>query len=329
VKRAFKALAAVGVIVALVTWAWRSQPPSLMARAQRVPAFNTSGVIVLERSGWPSDHEVVFEDPGPPPRYGNYLRLDIRTGVTAWLTSPFLRANAMAGNPAYLAPTAGCVLLRSKARWTLTTLKGRTLGQWPLWDGYVAWAPDGRSWLIGNAQGAAKLYSLGRDMPTVYSGLPGMAALAWFDGRGHAGFQKIGGQQNGYCIADLDSPDKRPPHPVKLPPATLIVYGVKVSPRADRLAWYIGRKVKQPAWIEWLYSMLHVGGAAAPSGPNGPPPIDTEGIWISRLDGTEMREVGEVKAEWAPKGMGSFTWCPDGTRVLVTYRNGIYVIPVD
>jgi hypothetical protein len=62
---------------------------------------------------------------------------------------------------------------------------------------------------------------------------------------------------------------------------------------------------------------------------SGPSPNEAEGVWISRADGTEMRELGQVKAEYAPVGLGGVTWCPDGKRLLLMYHNGLYTVPVD
>ena len=219
----------------------------------------------------------------------------------------------------------------STTEWILIDLQGKELGHWPLGSGSVLWAPDGRSWLTVDRSGRAQLFGVRQRQATVFNHQPIGAIPIWFDGRGHVGYEMSDNNDaERVSIIDLDPVSHGAARRVELPPATESVYDAKVSPQGDRLAWYIGRRAERPAWVDKLLTVFHIGGASVRVRVGqSPPPIDTEGIWVSKLDSTDMREVGEVKAEWAPVGMGSFTWCPDGRHVLVTYRNGIYVVPVD
>jgi hypothetical protein len=60
-----------------------------------------------------------------------------------------------------------------------------------------------------------------------------------------------------------------------------------------------------------------------------PPDYTHEGAGVSRADGSGMREIGSVPGEWAPAGLSTMKWLPDGKRMAFFYRHGMYVRPVD
>ena len=114
---------------------------------------------------------------------------------------------------------------------------------------------------------------------------------------------------------------------VKYPPGVgpnVEVTGVALSPQRDRLAWWVAFGRDRPQWLERALLWLR-GNRTTVNVQN----VTTEAVLISKPDGTSIRELGRVKAEYAPAGLGAVSWTPDGKSLCIQYRHGLYIIPAD
>lgn len=107
-------------------------------------------------------------------------------------------------------------------------------------------------------------------------------------------------------------------------PSYAEVTGVGASPDGRRLAWWVAWGKQSPAWMDRLMGWVR----RQPLSPLVPPQT-TEAILISDRDGSHMRELGRVKAEYAPDGLGAISWTPDSKRLVILYKLGLYTLPAD
>jgi len=109
---------------------------------------------------------------------------------------------------------------------------------------------------------------------------------------------------------DTDQPD----YTVKFPVDSKPMYE-SVAP-GDRLIVYHLRTEKIPPILVWLHRV----NAAIPARPEL-----TEGLWISRADGTGMHELGHVPAE-SELCLKDLNWAPDGKRLSFVYHGMLNVV---
>ena len=316
-------MAAVVVAFALVT---PERIPNLASIGTRVPGFNTSSTIFLGR-GWITRDEIEIYDPQPvggPSR--QILNVDTGSQAPHSAVSGFIYRSRTGDS--FMTPDMTRRLNRSLTRWVLTDLKGKELMAWPMRDNDPYWAPDGKSWVsIDQSRHRITRYTMDSGRPTSLRLPQRNAEPLAYDGKETVISVQQGGAPTRLCFTTFTG--QTTSRDVTMPPGTSQIFEVKASPQGDRIGWYIGRGGRTTTWVEKLLQFFRIGGTPSSGAGRNAPYVNTEGIWVSRLDGTGMRPVGEVAAEWAPVGMGSFTWRPDGKQVLITYRNGIYRIPVD
>lgn len=101
-----------------------------------------------------------------------------------------------------------------------------------------------------------------------------------------------------------------------VPPSNAEVLDTNVSPQASAIVWHM-KTQNTPA----ILAMLHRYVAAIPA-----KPILTEGLWISRVDGTGMTELGRCEKGY---GLDHLQWLPDNKHVSFVYRGILYVMPAD
>jgi hypothetical protein len=95
------------------------------------------------------------------------------------------------------------------------------------------------------------------------------------------------------------------------------------SPSGDRIAWVFDYTRTAP-WRTWLRRFL----------PFAPDSRQEESLWISRADGTQMREIGYVKITRTSDDedddeIGAVQWTPDGTQLGFLYKRVFYTVPAD
>jgi hypothetical protein len=324
VKRLALLLIVMPVVVVTIALVTPERIPNLAAIGTRVPGFTTNGVF-LGRS-WRSPEEIVFFDASSGRRSPQFLNVDTGSLSPDSPVSGLTNRLLLAGD-SFLTPDLSRRLNRSLTRWILTDLRGKELMAWPMRDYEPHWAPDGTSWItVDQSRRRVTKYTVQSTRPTVFRLPDVMAQPLAYDGKETVISVQPGAARSRLRFTTLTGHSNT--RDVTMPPGTSQVFEVKASPQGDRIGWYVGRGARSGPWLHKLLRFFRIGAASPGAGYNAPT-VDTEGIWISKIDGTDMRPVGEVVAEWAPVGMGSFTWRPDGRQVLITYRNGIYRIPVE
>src|SRR5438552_18915588 len=91
-----------------------------------------------------------------------------------------------------------------------------------------------------------------------------------------------------------------------VPPKDTTIVWASISPRGDRIAWNVTAD-RTPPWAAWLHRRV----SAFPL--NRQPP---NAIWVSRLDGSEMHEIGPVtiygKVAQNARVLSGLQWLPGG-----------------
>ena len=131
------------------------------------------------------------------------------------------------------------------------------------------------------------------------------------------------GQPDRCFLMTAVGPGIHKPLRVNLPP-NADVGAVELSHERDRLFWWLMIRKVRPSWLARMFRR-YFGQRENPNDPD----YTTEGLWISKPDGSDMHELGSVKAEYAPAGFEKPHWLPDGRRISFLYRHGLYVVPVD
>ena len=324
-RRLARTLLAIGVLGIWVALATRNAIPDLAAIGRRIPGFTSSSTLFLGPY-WSSTRNLLVIQASNAG--AGSIFLDVETGHTAKGAS--FGQGLWLHDGAFLSPDLRRVLRRSARTWSLTDLDGRVVGEWPIGRGEAFWAPDSRSWVVIHSESDRIFrFEVNRQKPTVCRLPNPVGRPLYYAGNDKMVFYNVRAKPELVSVL-LSSPSQQHRLPVTLPHGAKTVFDLRASPKGDRLGWYLGRQVNGPSWMEWLLSRIGANSAGSKHRRGLPDPgVDTEGIWISRMDGSAMTPIGEVKAEWAPEGMASFTWRPDGKRILITYRHGIYDVPVD
>jgi len=108
---------------------------------------------------------------------------------------------------------------------------------------------------------------------------------------------------------------------VQLPP-NVTIQEMVISPQGDQVAWHLSMQAI-PVWAQLLQRWvprIHV-----------PGPL-TEGVWVSRIDGTHWREIGsrDLKADekYVPQ-LDRLRWVPGNKSLSFMYGLGLYTVPVE
>jgi hypothetical protein len=98
-----------------------------------------------------------------------------------------------------------------------------------------------------------------------------------------------------------------------------------VSPQGDRIVWQVSRKEASPLQV-WLHRFLPMARIKA---------RPTVGLWISRIDGTDLHEIGHLVVPPQPDDEGDTTlwldvhWLPGGKRLSYEYHDRLYTVAAD
>ncbi|HZO91550.1 MAG TPA: hypothetical protein VFB38_24725 [Chthonomonadaceae bacterium] len=145
---------------------------------------------------------------------------------------------------------------------------------------------------------------------------------------------RLNGSRFRVSIQQAGLGNNRAPHrrfTIALPPGRKLCE-LEFSPNGDRVVWLLEESYVPPV-SAWLHRVCPE--YSASSGP-------ALGIWISRLDGTQMREVGCVPVtrswqehnrvpiqQWARLWPVHIHWLPDGKQLSFVYRDALWMVPAD
>ena len=98
------------------------------------------------------------------------------------------------------------------------------------------------------------------------------------------------------------------------------------SPRADRILWIVDKQ--EPALKVWM-QRLRLENKQGVAG--------DEALYVSRVDGSEMKELSSTpldRQKWGStvfvtKPLSDIRWLPDGKRISYVYKNALYIAPVN
>lgn len=238
-----------------------------------------------------------------------------------------------------------------------TTTDGLQTFRWPQgWHNTnLAWLPDSRGWLRTMHLGfnpSVQTYLLGsrREHYTPMAAGTGGWPLG-VTPRGH--LVGIGG--NNLSIVDTGEP-RRAPNNVALPPEAMPLTisspltlterdpigaaaprnfpmrfptrigggdaSVALSPDGERVGWlvYTPRPFPPLTQVKVLTRLLL-------RLPISEPSSSTLNLFVSKRDGTGMREVGRVAVSPRDRSRGVLKWTPDGTRLSFVFEDALWTVP--
>lgn len=194
-------------------------------------------------------------------------------------------------------------------------------------DGQGFWMPDGRRWV--------EMLDADRDTRLRVRGIDNAGAAGAFEIRHgflvnhyrHLGFldatRAIGvGQWVGDGAVGVAEYAVTPNPPsgrfflLKAPPDAYGPVEAALSPGGDRLAWRFEHK--PPPFGLTFFNGTALGRSFEPS---------RVGLWVSRIDGGDMRLIGFVNV--GTGAMEMLRWTPDGKRVSFLHQNQLWSVPAD
>jgi hypothetical protein len=102
---------------------------------------------------------------------------------------------------------------------------------------------------------------------------------------------------------------------------------VRISPQADRVVWPLMQDSATPSRAEaWLHRLVPAFKL---------PPKSKTSLWVSRIDGSEMHEIGYIPLRPDKENGGTIAgdepdhldWLPDGKRLSFQLHNALYIVP--
>lgn len=98
------------------------------------------------------------------------------------------------------------------------------------------------------------------------------------------------------------------------------------APQGDKIVWPLVQKDSLPPIYGWLHRHISA---------FNPPRAPKLSLWVSRIDGSDMHEIGSLALKSSPYGgvdsrdmPRDISWNPDGKRISFLYHDGLYAVPV-
>jgi hypothetical protein len=196
----------------------------------------------------------------------------------------------------------------------------------------VAWLPDSRRWLAlspSRSRQPLRLYSVDAPdsaavtlpMPTAMTNLVGVTPdlrVVQTDAR-----PPDATATNIAVITFGIYPNRAPVHSSSFPlPVTAQIKDLELAPAGDRLAWLLVDARRSPLVTMLVRLLPTLGGRF--------PPTQGISVWVSRLDGTEMHEIGFEQTHATGKDTNVATdlrWMPDGKHLSFLMNDALYSVP--
>lgn len=304
-------------------WAIYKSRPDLLARARRASGFElmtSCGVFA-----WKDEHTAFIGTAGK--RY----EFNIATGRVVEISRPKVPGITIVPNNA-LSPDGRKLvrLLRdhSSLRIESADQSARPVRAWRTMSRTteVAWRCDSRAVVqYDRAPSTVQLFRLdGTSSPRIAITVAGTGWVLGVDRDENlywAPLQNRAAQPRIWVIPSV-APERA--RELRVPfPKGVDLFEAHLSPKGDRILWWLGIRDTRPSWIRSLQRLLRFGVTPAS------PVWTEEGFWISRPDGGDFREIGRVAADGSPAGLHEPAWLPDGRHVSFFYLKGLHVVPVD
>jgi hypothetical protein len=130
--------------------------------------------------------------------------------------------------------------------------------------------------------------------------------------------QWLGGKQMTVARLDLTRSSAAPRSSVIPLPAGMEADEVALSPNGDRLAWKLKEKravdFSTLGQLKWTFGLV---------------PKLRHSLWVSSLDGTNMRELGMLESKGNQIGFMQIEWSPDGKQIGFVREGKLYTIKAD
>lgn len=313
---------------------------------------------------WLSDHELAYlrvNRRGRPPTCGVF-RYDLKTRIETsldGLTNQVNRSIAPTTFPVgflFFSPDNTHVLWFGKENVLyMARLDGSDLQRYPakvkhadIYNTWILWLEDSRRWAEvtyyrDDDGGTVYLHDI--DVPNSAEALrftplaPGQSAIFWFFGNSPPGSLHLFGKPFDPDVVttteEVDEMDltvsAQPLHRYRVMfPMPVEVKDIGMSPDGKHIAWTVCATQQPPALLKWLL-------------PHRFEPQTTWAIWVSHMDGSEMREIGDVKTEENTSAASTGTsvkayerdeisglgWTPDGKHLSFLYANSLWTVPAE
>ena len=118
-------------------------------------------------------------------------------------------------------------------------------------------------------------------------------------------------------------PNRAPVRSFSFPlPVTAQIQNLELAPQGDRLAWLLVDARRSPLMTVLIRLVPSMSGRF--------PPTEGISVWVSRLDGTEMHEIGFQQTHATGKDTNVATdlrWMPDGKHLSFLMNHTLYSVP--
>jgi hypothetical protein len=296
----------------------------------KLPRFTRTGNQQVMFTDWYSDNEALrLEYDTNTDQVVKASRFDIRTGSTKVLPRLTAAIRAIGAEPENLSPDGrwlSCWIGGPRFPETMyaVALDGSRTIRWTAVRRltadvvYIGWMPESEGYLVLYVDEAV-IYPLDRTKAVRRIRIPGLPPGGYacdLSPDGHVVAVTLEGGRSPSTIYHFRLDEKAPDvHKYDIrPPADYTIESVTANFRTGRIAWELSRRdASYPSgWLGKLMRLL------------GRKPHDTEGIWISRLDGTKMEELGHVHS------LDSYLegWLPSGRALAYVVGESVYVVPV-
>ena len=310
----------------------RAREPDLLSNAVRMPyvALGANGTVYSCASS--SSDEIVMLKSFSFGSETPITRLNIKSGKSAdftvkgvpWGDPGFNGMGPFSPDGRWLlhftnSDPGECVLVdlvKSRA----TRRKGRGLG-WPTWSN------DSQGWLRRSLNGDFCVYEIqAPKVRIVKPAKPVGDVELWYDrNREYVVTYHFAGEDVSPTEFYETSLAGRPTSErlgIRIPTGA-VISEAELSADGRHVLWWLEFRKPKSDWLERLLTWFHRPASTAPNG------ALTEGIWISRPDGSDFKALGRVKAEPAPEGLHAVGWMPDSSRVFFFYKHGMYIKPIE
>ena len=125
---------------------------------------------------------------------------------------------------------------------------------------------------------------------------------------------------------------------VLTPPGKRSIVHVEITARGDRVGWKLAERFEDNWLLAYLRALFHL--------PNNSVGASRQSLWVSRMDGSDMHELGAAPVQpipmmfsgpidedgehlWGPPSLRLLRWLPDGRQLSFSYNGDLYTIAAD